>query len=71
MPLAASGNKLIKIFAEESLESSLDNPMSTLKTLKIKTEPIFYTKDSEEERSSSEEENVYYAKKQPYHGEGK
>lgn len=54
-------NKLVKVFAEDAIQSNFDD----LSTLKIKSEPTFYTKDSDGDQSS-EEEGVYFVKKHQY-----
>jgi len=58
-------DKLIKVFAEESIERDVENSMSTLK---IKSEPSYYTNNEcfgDDQHTDSDEEEVYYIKRQP------
>ncbi|XP_066913250.1 uncharacterized protein [Clytia hemisphaerica] len=55
--------KLIKVFAEESIEGDLESSMSSVK---IKSEPAFYTNEAhpdDYQPTSSDEEGVYYVKR--------
>ena len=57
--------KLIKVFAEESIEGEISNG---IQNIKIKTEPSFYVDESyhtadQQATASSDEEGVYYVKR--------
>jgi len=55
--------KLVKVFADETI-SGLENDFQNVK---IKNEPTFYSKESEEEHSSEEDENTFFIRNhQPY-----
>ena len=61
-------NKLVKVFADESI-SNLEGDFAGVK---IKSEPTFYGRESEEENTSKEEENTFYARnRQPYRNKPK
>ena len=54
--------KLLKVFSDES-NAPLESEFSSVK---IKSEPSFFNRESEEERSNSdEEENTYFLKRNP------
>ena len=51
-------NKLVKVFADEAISGF----HSDFTNMKIKIEPTFYSKESEEEHSSEEDENTFFAR---------
>ena len=61
-------NKLVKVFADESI-SNLEGDFAGVK---IKSEPTFFGRESEEENTSEEEENTFYTRnRQPYRNKPK